>query len=181
MIVVMISAINRTKKGFTLIELLTVLGIMVIIGGISLPLLAQIRTRQSLKKAAQQLLTCLDTARSFALSRYGQYDGQYDGRYDQYGVEFNISADRFFIFKREKKGETEEDKQIEKTYKLPSSIKFKSITGATDAIRITKIVFLSDGSLDLGDEKFEIEIQDKKNKTRKIIIPKVTGIGRIQR
>jgi len=166
----MILAVNRTKKGFTLIELLTVIGIMVIIGGISLPLLAQIRTRQSLKKAAQQLLTCLDTARSFALSRYGQYD---DGRYAQYGVEFNISADQFSIFKREK--EEEVDKQIEKTYKLPSPIKFKSISHS-------KIIFLSDGSLDLGvDSEFVVEIQDKKSKTRKIKVPKVTGIGRIQR
>ncbi len=160
----MILAVNRAKKGFTLIELLTVLVIMVIIGSVSLPLLAQIRTRQSLKKAAQQLLTCLDTARSFALSERSRY-----------GVNFNITAGEFSIFKREKKGETVDDKQIEKRYKLLSPIKFKYITHS-------EIVFLGDGSLDVDSEEFVVKIQDKKgNNARKIKVPKVTGIGRIEK
>ena len=99
-----------TKKGFTLIELLMVLSIMALILAVAAPLFIHSRRDLKLRVAANNIATSLRTARSYAITKNGEY-----------AVDFDLEEDKFVLVYPDPEN-SQKRTIIEKRLKLPENI-----------------------------------------------------------
>lgn len=70
--------VNKVKSGFTILESVIVLGIIVVIVGMSIPLLSRFSQSSSINSASNNISSILRTARSYAISRNNNYSVNFD-------------------------------------------------------------------------------------------------------
>ena len=114
----------RKGKGFTLIELLVVISIMGLILAVAVPVFIHSQRGLKLREAANNIATALRTARSYAITKHGEY-----------AVDFDLDEDRFCLVYPDP-DDTHKRTIIEKRFKLLENIDIYSSTFYHDEDKI---------------------------------------------
>lgn len=165
------------STGFTLIELLIVVSIMGLILAVAAPVFIHSQRGLKLRAAANNIAAALRTARSFAITKHGEY-----------AVDFNLAEDRFVIVCPDP-DDPQQRIILEKKFTLPENIDIYSSTFSEIYIddpenpdyekTFYRARFKLTGAFN-GTNAQEVCIKDSHGKGKRIYIISTTGTVEIE-
>jgi Tfp pilus assembly protein FimT len=154
-----------SRKSFTLMEMLVVLGVVILLIGVSIPFFASFNKGAKLKTSAKGVAAVLNTARNIAITQRKNYS-----------VTFDTSSHphSYYI--------TDKDEQLyKKKYSLPSSVKFYRPGKPNEPTTFPsdKATFSSTGGL--TGSAGSVWLADKQGDIRRISVSNTTGRVKIDK
>ncbi|MBN2096914.1 MAG: hypothetical protein JW714_00385 [Candidatus Omnitrophica bacterium] len=147
------------RKAFTLMEMLVVLGVIILLLGVSIPFFASFSKGAKLKTAAKDVTAILNTARSLAINQRANYSVVFD--YSEFPHSYYI-ADA-------------SQTAVNKKYYLPKTIRFyrPSDPEAPTNFSEDKATFSTTGGLTANSGS--VWLSDKKGDFRRVNVSNTTG------
>jgi Tfp pilus assembly protein FimT len=149
----------KAKNSFTLIEMLVVLGIMVLIAGLSLPFFSGFAKGARLKQAAKEVSSVFRTARNLAVTQHQEHSVQFV--IDDETVQYYISEAN--------------DTLVEKKHTLPAGVTICRPSQPSESITFenNKVTFKTTGSIDGSGGA--LWLSDSQGKFKRISILPASG------
>lgn len=161
----MISKTGKRTSGFSVTELLVVIGIIILMLGISVPYFAKFGQRSKLEAAATNIATTLRTARNYAITNNNDYIVHFDASVtpNQYWITDNLNN------------------LVGKKYSLPTNIDIYRPSDPTHSITLKNNMasFNSRGGLNSVDGSVWISLGPGHIKFKRIMTESTTGSVKI--